>query len=190
MKMIAGLLLAAALWASVLAQGKPSQKKSGERGEAVNVPPKPAPEMEKLSKMFVGLWKTREKHEPGEITPKGGVGQGVETVRPGPGEMSLVYDYQASDPMGKFAAHGVLWWDVKERGYRNVECQNRSTTGCEVGLWRWEGRDLVSHNEGMKMAWTDITPTSRTFYMDTADGGQMKRVMTIEYTKSVKTAKP
>ena len=145
---------------------------------------KPAPEMERLSKMFVGSWRTSEKHEPGKIAPKGGTGNGSDTTRLGPGGMSLIYDYKSSDPTGKFAAHGILWWDPQDRGYRAVECQNRSETGCEIGAWHWNGNDLVSEEEGVKEAWTNITPTSRTFYMEAStDSGQMKRVTTIEYTR-------
>ncbi len=65
-----------------------------------------------------------------------------------------------------------------------MECQNRSETGCEIGVWHWNGNDLVSEEDGVKEAWTKITPTSRTFYMENAtDSGQMKRLMTIEYTR-------
>jgi hypothetical protein len=149
--------------------------------------PKPTPEMQRLSRFFVGSWSTNEKHEPGAIAPNGGIGKGSEKVALGPGGMSLISDYKASDPSGKFDAHTIMWWDAKEQAYRSLECRNRSAAaGCEAGLWRWEGSDLVSEDEeGIKMGWTDFTPTSRSFYMDAStDGGPMKRVMTIKYTKS------
>lgn len=191
MKMVTRFLLAAALCASALAQDKPAEKKLGDKkaaeiNEATNVLPKPAPEMERLSRIFVGTWSTSEKHEPGRIAPKGGTGTGLDAVKLGPGGLSLVFDYKSSDPMGKFVAHGVIWWDAQEQGYKGLECTNRSPGGCEVGgLWKWEGNDLVSHEEGLKEVFTDITPTSRTFYMDAStDGGPMKRFMTIKYTKS------
>lgn len=147
--------------------------------------PKPTPEMQRLSRLFVGSWSTNEKHEPGGIVPKGGIGKGSEKVALGPGGMSLISDYRASDPKGKFWAHTILWWDAKEQAYRSLECRNRLAAGCETGLWRWEGNDLVSDKEGWMMGWTDFTPTSRSFYMDAStDGRPMKRVMTIIYTKS------
>ena len=200
---LATFLAVSVVFAFVLAQDKPAgkkvpaqdqtildkkarDKKVSEEHEGMNIMPKPAPEMEKLSRVFVGTWSTSEKHEPGKIAPKGGVGKGTETDKLGPGGMSLVSDYKSSDPMGKFAAHGVIWWDAKEQAYKSLECQNRSPVGCEVGgTWKWEGNDLVLHEEGIKEVWTDITPTSRTFYMDAStEGGPMKRVMTIKYTKS------
>ncbi len=51
---------------------------------------KPASEMERLRKMFVGRWRTSEKHEPGKIAPEGGTGNGSDTIRLGPGGMSLI----------------------------------------------------------------------------------------------------
>src|SRR5712692_7515781 len=126
--------------------------------------PKPTPEMQRLSRLFVGSWSTGEKHEPGAIAPKGGIGEGSENVALGPGGMSLISDYKASDPSGKFVAHTIMWWDAKEKAYRSLECHNRSAAGCETGLWRWAGNDLVLDQEGIKMGWTDLTPTSRTFY--------------------------
>ena len=168
---------------------KAAHRESAEEHQTMNRLPRPAPEMEKLSKMFVGIWSTSEKHEPWKIAPEGGTGKGSDTVRLGPGGMSLISDYKASDPMGKFAAHGVIWWDAKEQGYKSLECQNRSPAGCEVGgTWKWEGNDLVLHEEGIKEAWTDITTTSRTFYMDAStESGPIKRVMTIRYIKSGRT---
>ena len=54
-----------------------------------------------------------------------------------------------------------------------------------MGLWRWDGDDLVSHEEGIKMAFTDLTPTTYTFYMDAStDGGSMARLMTIKFSKT------
>ncbi len=169
-----------------------AHRESAEEHQTMNRLPRPAPEMEKLSKMFVGFWSTSEKHEPWKIAPKGGTGKGSDTVRHGPGGMSLISDYKSTDPMGKFIAHGIIWWDAKEQGYKGVECQNRSPVGCEVGsIWKWEGNDLVSHEEGLKEAFTDITPTSHTFYMDAStDHGTMSRVMTIHYSKIAGTGAP
>ena len=147
--------------------------------------PTPAPEIQRLGRLLVGGWRSIEKHEPGRIAPKGGSGRGSERVDLGPGGMSLISDYRAVDPEGKFAAHTIFWWDTKEKAYRNLECSNRSTGGCHMGLWRWDGNDLVSHEEGIKMAFTDFTPKTYTFYMDAStDGGAMARVMTIKFTKT------
>lgn len=146
--------------------------------------PTPAPEIQRLGKLLLGSWSSNEKHEPSSIAPKGGRGQGSESVKLGPGGMSLFSDYRANDPAGKFIAHTIYWWDGKEKAYRNLECSNRSTHGCGMGLWRWDGNGLMLREEGFKMALTDFTDTTYTFYMDAStDGGPMARVMTIKFTK-------
>jgi hypothetical protein len=145
----------------------------------------PSSEMNRLARLFVGSWTTNEQHEPGVIAPGGGFGKGAEKVALGPGGRSLVADYESVDPSGKFLSHGIMWWDATKQAYRGVECYNRSRAGCEMGLWRWEGKNLVSREQGIKEVWTDFTPTSHTFQMDASDdGGPMKRVMTIRYTKT------
>ena len=147
--------------------------------------PRPAPEMQRLAGFLLGNWSTSEKHEPGDIAPKGGLGRGSDKVRLGPGGMSLISNYESVDPSGKFLAHIVIWWDAKAQAYRGVECHNRSAAGCEIGLWRWEGNDLVSHEEGVREVFTTFTPTSHTFYMEAStDSGPMRRIMTISYTKT------
>ncbi len=187
---IPATLLAALMCASVVALNRrvnenAADNNSGKELKGAERLPKPAPEMQRLSTLFLGTWSTSEKHESGRIAPRGGVGLGTDTVRLGPGGMSLISDYRATDPMGRFLSHGILWWDAHEQGYRGVECQNRSPGGCDVGsIWKWEGKDLVAHEQGIKEVFTDLTPTSRTFYMDVSeDGSPLKRLMTIKYIK-------
>jgi hypothetical protein len=147
--------------------------------------------MQWLARILVGSWRTREKHEPGEIAPHGGVGTGTATVRLGPGGRSLISDYTAVDPSGKFVSHGIMWWDRKAQAYQGVECYNRSASGCEIGLWHWEGTDLVSHGEGFREVFTQFTPTAHTFYLeDSAAGGVMNRSMTITFTRIEEPSTP
>ena len=87
--------------------------------------PTPPPEMQRLARLLVGSWGTNEKHEPGRIALKGGLGKGSERVDLGPGGMSLISDYRAVDPSGAFAAHTIMWWDAKEKAYHSLECTNR-----------------------------------------------------------------
>jgi len=67
--------------------------------------------------------------------------------------------------------------------------------GCEPskGVAKWEGNNLVGADETemmgqkitMKETWSDITPTSFTFTMEGGPpGGEMKRMMTIKYTRA------
>ena len=147
--------------------------------------PPPPPEMQRLATVLVGSWRTNEKHEPGQIAPTGGLGRGTATVRVGPGGRSLISDYTAVDPSGTFVGHSLMWWDGKAQAYRGVECYNRSGAGCELGLWRWEGPDLVSHEHGIKQVFTQFTPASHTYYMDgSRDHGALKRIMTIQFVRT------
>jgi len=147
--------------------------------------PSPSPEMQRLARTLVGGWRTQEKYEPGPTSPRGGVGAGTATVELGPGGRFLISEYTARDPAGQFISHSLMWWDDKAQAYRGVECYNRSPSGCEVGVWHWEGADLVSHGEGFQEAFTEMTPTSHTFYMDEVGvGGVRHRIMTITFTRS------
>lgn len=146
--------------------------------------PSPTPEMQRLARALVGTWRTREKYEPGQTTPRGGVGAGTATVRLGPGGRFLISEYRALDPSGHFVSHSLMWWDEKAQAYRGVECYNRSAHGCEMGLWHWEAGDLVSHAEGFQETFAEFTAASHTFYMDElAVGGGVKRIMTITFTR-------
>src|SRR5262245_59537894 len=78
--------------------------------------PKPAPEMERLIKMWVGRWTTVELFEPSEEMPKGKQDKGVETMRPGPGGLSLIGDYESH---GAHFGHLVVTWIPAEKVYKS-----------------------------------------------------------------------
>jgi Protein of unknown function (DUF1579) len=155
--------------------------------------PKPSPEMEKLSKLLVGTWRTTEKMEPMPEfgMPNGGSGTGSEVVKAGPGGFSVVVDYKSRGPMGAFAGHGVTFWDAKEQAYKSFWIDSMGAQG-EITTGKWEGNDLVftgeSEMQGKKyktlQKFTDITPTSFTFKLASAEeGSPMKEGMTITYKK-------
>ena len=147
--------------------------------------PTPPPQVQRLARVLVGSWRTQEQHEPGQIAPTGGRGQGAATVRLGPGARSLISDYTAVDPSGTFVSHSLMWWDSTAHAYRGVECYNRSPAGCEMGLWHWEGPDLVSHEDGITQVFTQFTRASYTYYMDgSSDHGALKRLMTIQFVRT------
>lgn len=193
------IVAGAGLFVSVVMAQQKGEKKVSAKSEAkpaaaaAEMMPKPSPEMEKLSKWLVGTWKTDEKHEPSEWMPQGGTGKGTETVRPGPGGLSVIADYKSQGAMGSFVGHGLTWWDTKEKAYKSLWCDSMSPAGCEMsGTGRWQGKDLVFTSTGefngkkvrTKMFYTDITTTSFTFAMDMAvGGGPSKRTMTIKYNK-------
>jgi uncharacterized protein DUF1579 len=184
-------------------EGKPAAKApkaAAKKAEEAPALPKPAPEMEKLSKLLVGNWTTEEKFEASDFMTAG-TGKGSESTRLGPGGLSLVSDYQSKNVMGEVHGHGMIWWDPKEQVFRNLWCDNIAPSGCELsGPGKWEGDNLVFHDETemlgrkivMKVTLTDLKPDSHTFTVDVAgDNGEMQRSMIFRYTrKPAAAAKP
>lgn len=161
--------------------------------------PKPGPEMRKLVSAFAGTWSIRERFEPSESMPGGGVGQGTEVYRPGPGGLSLIEEFHSKEPTGEASGLGLAWWDEKAKGYRAVWCDSSDPGGCVVmsRLANWEGDQFVLGDEfermgkrfSFKEVFSDLTPTSftQTLYQG-EPGGELKAFMTIRATRSTKAA--
>ncbi len=155
--------------------------------------PKPAPEMEKLLKMWVGHWTTVEIFEPSEDMPKGKQDKGAETMRPGPGGLSLIGDYESHGaPFG----HMVVTWIPSEKVYKSYWTDS-SQPGVSVSTGKWEGEKLVftsiDESNGKKIlsrdTYSDITPTSFTDTLESGPlGGPMNKILTVKYTKHVEAA--
>lgn len=172
-------------------------KRSGQQSPASQAAggktPQPPPEMHKLVKALSGTWSIREKYEPDEWTPNGGVGEGTEVWRPGPGGFTLIEEYHSKNPAGETFGLSLAWWDDKAQRYQSLWCVNSNPQGCQTGFTlAWEGNKIVVTSEferdGKDFAWhevvSDITPTS---FTQTADigpiGGKSKRWLTIHATK-------
>lgn len=155
---------------------------------------KPAPEMQKLVKALVGTYTTKETHDPGPFMPNGGTGTGEARYSLGPGGFSIIETYQSKSAAGgQFRGHGVIWYDAKAGGYRGVWCDNMSPACDTAGLSKWEGDKLVGSAETeimgkkatMKDTMSNISPEGFKFDMEmSTEGGPMKHVMTIEYTRA------
>jgi len=156
--------------------------------------PHPGPEMQKLMSALTGTWSIALKSEPSHSSPQGGVGQGEETWRPGPGGLSLIEDYYSTGSEGEIRGLGVTWWDEKEQRFQVTWCDNGTPAGCAVlkhGA-RWEGNQLVATDESdmggkvfsFREVFSDFTPTSftQTIYLG-EPGGELKKVVTIVATK-------
>lgn len=192
------LLLTLALCVTLSAQessDKKSMKKDMGKSQMMMPMPKPSPEMEKMMKMLVGSWSTSETFEVSEMAPKGGSGHGTAVIKRGPGGLSMVEDYNSHGAMGAFHGHGVFWWDDSAKGYKSVWCDNTTPNGCAAatGLGKWDGDNLVFDDEQTMMGKKYTTKTSLTssgpstvsMTMDSAEeGGSMKRMMSIKYTKA------
>lgn len=154
--------------------------------------PKPSPEIEKLTKWMVGTWQTEEKFAPAPEwgMPNGGSGKGISVVKLGPGGFSVIDDYKSRNVMGRFAGHGVTYWDPAEKVYKSFWIDSMSGKG-ESSTGKWEGNDLVFIGEGEMQGkkfqtlgkMTNITPTSYTLTLSNSLSGEMKEGLTINYKK-------
>ena len=110
---------------------------------------KPSPEMQKVFGAFWGTWSVTEKIEPSETMPNGGVGQGEEVYRAGPGAVSIIEEIHLKEPTGEIFGLGVGWWDKKAQGYRAIWCDSENPGGCILmaHLAKWEGDQFVLSDE-------------------------------------------
>lgn len=156
---------------------------------AQTAPSKPAPEMEKLLKLWTGHWTTVEIFEPSHDMPKGKQDNGAETVRPGPGGLSLIGDYESHGaPFG----HMVVTWLPQEKVYKSY-WTDMTQPGVSISTGKWEGEKLVftsiDESTGKKIlsrdTYSDITPTSFTDTLESGPvGGPTKKILTVKYTKA------
>jgi hypothetical protein len=147
--------------------------------------PRPAPEMQRVTKMLVGTWKVDEDYAPGGSMPKGGKGTGHTVIRRGPGSLSLIEDFV--DQTGRL--HILYWWDKAAKTFKAIQCDNLSEEVCSTtqeqdGRGQWEGNEVVwqlsIQKEGKtvpaKIVWAEKDSRSFTATMYVADAnGNMKR---------------
>jgi len=153
--------------------------------------------MQKLFKAFLGAWRVTEKIESSETMPNGGVGEGEEVYRSGPGGVSIIEEIHLKQTTGEISGLGVGWWDQQAQGYRAVWCDSENPSGCILmaHLAKWEGDQFVLRDEferngkkfDFKEVFSEITPTSftQTLYQGET-GKELKRLLTIHATKSEK----
>ena len=113
--------------------------------------PQAAPEMLSLAKAFEGRWTISEKYEPDEWTPNGGVGDGEEVWRRGPGGFTFMEEVHDKGPAGESFGLALSWWD-KEKGFQGVWCESHNPQGCAIGRdingsFKWDGKQQVVDNE-------------------------------------------
>lgn len=107
--------------------------------------PKLAPQMEKLLRVFEGTWSINEKFAPDSSASNGTTGEGKIVWRPGPGDFSLIEDYQSKQGDRQVTGLAVFWWDEPAGGYRTIWCDSTNPGGCISfkNVARWDGAQLV-----------------------------------------------
>jgi hypothetical protein len=161
--------------------------------QKTNESPKPAPEMDRLIKMWAGHWTTEELFEPSDEMPKGKQDKGAETMRSGPGGFSLIGDYESH---GAHFGHLVVTWIPAEKVYKSY-WTDLTQPGVSVSTGKWEGEKLVftsiDESTGKKIlnrdTYSDITQTSFTDTLESGPlGGPLKKILTVKYAKQKDTA--
>jgi hypothetical protein len=151
---LAGLMVLAAFKISAPASAK--REKTPEQGAAM----KPAPEMERLQKLYVGSWDYTETYAKTASAPQGGSDSGVYTSEPGPGGNSIVNRFHSHGAMGDFDGLLVMTWDPKESAYKSYVFGN-DFPGCIVQTGHFEGDALEYRSEfnagGMKLKLRNLT---------------------------------
>ena len=123
-------------------------------------PSLPLPEMQRLSKLYLGTWTYTETYPKSAFYPTGGVNAGVYTSEPGPGGNSIINHFHSKGPVGEFEGTLVMTWDPKEKAYKAYVFGN-SFPGAIVETGQWENDALVYRSEfsagGMKFALRNTT---------------------------------
>ncbi|HUI75679.1 MAG TPA: hypothetical protein VLX32_12070 [Candidatus Acidoferrum sp.] len=123
-------------------------------------PALPLPEMQRLSKLYVGTWTFTETYPKSGFAPNGGVNTGVYTSELGPGGNSIFNRFHSKGPVGDFEGVMVMTWDPKETAYKAYVFGD-SFPAAVVETGQWEGDELVYRSEfsagGMKFALRNAT---------------------------------
>jgi len=119
------------------------------------VPASPLPEMQRLSKLYVGIWTYTETYPKSASSPNGAVNTGIYTSELGPGGNSIINRFHSKGPVGEFEGVIVMTWDPKEKAYKAYVFGD-SFPAALVETGQWENNFLVYRAElsvgSMKLA--------------------------------------
>ena len=107
---------------------------------------KPAPEMDRLQKLYLGTWDYTETYSKTPSNPQGGSGTGVYTSELGPGGYSVVNRFHSKGPAGDFEGLMVMTWDPRESAYKSYVFGG-DFPGCLVQTGHFEGDTLEYRTE-------------------------------------------
>jgi hypothetical protein len=109
-------------------------------------PSLPVPEMQRLSKLYVGKWEYTETYPQSAFAPNGGVNTGVYSSELGPGGNSIINRFHSKGPVGEFEGVMVMTWDPKEKVYKAYVFGD-SFPAAVLETGQWEGDNLVYRYE-------------------------------------------
>ena len=109
-------------------------------------PSLPLPEMQRLSKLYVGTWTYTESYAKSGMVPNGGVNTGVYTSELGPGGNSIFNHFHSQGPVGDFVGAFIMTWDPMEKAYKAFAFGD-NFPGVIVETGQFEGDALVYRGE-------------------------------------------
>jgi hypothetical protein len=110
--------------------------------EEAAAPPLPTPEMQRLSKLYVGSWTYTETYPKSPFAPAGGVNTGIYSSELGPGGNSVINHFHSKGPVGDFEGVLVVTWDAREKAYKAYVFAD-SIAGAVVETGNWEDDALT-----------------------------------------------
>jgi Protein of unknown function (DUF1579) len=132
-----------------------SEKRTGQEAAV-----KPALEMDRLQKLYVGTWDYTETYAKTPSAPKGGSDTGVYTSELGPGGNSIMNRFHSKGAVGDFDGLLVMTWDPRESAYKSYVFGN-DFPGCIVQTGHFDGDTLEYRTEidmgGMKLKLRNVT---------------------------------
>jgi hypothetical protein len=131
-------------------------------------PALPLPEMQRLSKLYVGTWTSTETYPKSPISPNGGVNTGVYTSEIGPAGNSIINRFHSKGSVGEFQGVMVMTWDPAEKAYKAYAFGD-SFPAALVETGRWENDVLVYRAEFSAGGMNFVMRTATKFL----DGGKL-----------------
>lgn len=121
---------------------------------------KPSAEMNRLQKLYLGVWDYTENYPKTPFYPQGGTDTGVYSSELGPGGNSILNRFHSRGPVGDFDGLLVMTWEPRESAYESYVFGNEFP-GCVIQTGRFEGDALVLRSEftaeGMKLRLRNVT---------------------------------
>jgi hypothetical protein len=99
-------------------------------------PSLPLPEMQRLSKLYVGTWNYTETYA------NGAKNTGVYTSEPGPGDNSIINRFHSKGPAGESEGVLVMTFDPGEKAYK-CYVLGGDFPGVFIEDGHWDGESLV-----------------------------------------------
>jgi len=154
-------------------------------------PSLPLPEMQRLSKFYVGTWSYTENYPKSAALPNGGVNTGVYTSELGPGGNSIFNRFHSTGPVGESEGVLVMTWEPQEKAYK-AWAFGGDFPGAIVESGQFEGESLVFRGEfsmgAVKVAVRNVTkllPDGKLISEEysSANGGAEKLIVRVEAVK-------